>query len=624
MARGAVMPPASAGNPSWRERIGALRHIPRFLGAVWRTSPSLTLASLLLRLVRAVLPVAVLFIGKLIIDEVVSQTQVAPPGDGSLGAWWDSGRLGHLGLLLAIEFGLAVASDVLARLVSLTDGLLSELYNNRVSVELIEHAASLDLEHFESSDQQDRLERARRQTIGRNALLPMVLGQVQDLLTIISFAAGLLIYAPSLILLLAVALVPSFLSESHFNTAAYRLSFTRSRERRRLEYIRFVSSSVETAKEIKLFRLADFLVARFREIAAAIFAANRDLAMRRALWGSVFAALSSVAYYLAYAVIAWRTVKGEYSIGDLSFLAASFLRLRGLLEGMLLGLSSIAAQALYLEDLFSFLETAPVIGAGRGRLPFPTPIRQGLAFEDVGFRYPESDAWAVRHLSFTLAAGEVIALVGENGAGKTTIVKLITRLYDPTEGRVLLDGIDLRDYDLDDLRRHVGVIFQDFVRYNLTVAENIAMGRIEAAGERERIHDAAVRSMADPIIARLPGGYDQLLGKRFSDGLELSGGEWQKIAIARAYMRDAALLILDEPTSALDARSEFEVFQRFKDLSEGKTAVLVSHRFSTVRMADRILVLEQGRVAESGTHAELLGLGGRYAELFELQASGYR
>ena len=317
-------------------------------------------------------------------------------------------------------------------------------------------------------------------------------------------------------------------------------------------------------------------------------------------------------------------MRGEFSIGDLTFLAGSFRRLRTLLEGLLSGFSQVAGQALYLDDLFSFFEIEPEIHSPANPAPFPTPVREGFVFEDVGFRYPGAERWAVRHLSFTLQAGEVLALVGENGAGKTTLVKLLARLYDPDEGRILLDGVDLRDYDLDVLRNNIGVIFQDFVRYHLTAAENIAVGRIEARGDRARIVEAARRSLADEVIDKLPRGYDQVIGKRFKNGVDLSGGEWQKVAIARAYMRDAQLLILDEPTAALDARSEFEVFQRFKELSVGKTAVLISHRFSSVRMADRILVLNDGQVEAVGTHEELLAQDGRYAELFELQAAGYR
>jgi ATP-binding cassette subfamily B protein len=338
----------------------------------------------------------------------------------------------------------------------------------------------------------------------------------------------------------------------------------------------------------------------------------------------VLTAIGTLGYYVAYGYLAWGTLSGDFTIGDLTFLAGSFRRLRTLLEGLLTGFSQMAGQALYLDDLFSFFLIEPEITSKPDALPFPRPMREGLRFENVGFRYPGAERWAVRNLTFTLRAGEVVALVGENGAGKTTLVKLLARLYDPDEGRVLLDGRDLRDYDLESLRSNIGVIFQDFVRYHLTAAENIAVGRIEAAQDRKRIEEAARRSLADDVIQRLPAQYDQPLGKRFRKGTDLSGGEWQKIAIARAYMRDAQLLILDEPTAALDARAEFEVFQHFRELIAGRTAVLISHRFSSVRMADRILVLAEGKLEAAGTHAELLAAGGRYAELFELQAEGYR
>jgi ATP-binding cassette subfamily B protein len=608
---------------SLRERIGALRHLPSLFRLVWQASPALTAASLGLRLARSLLPIMLLYIGKLIIDEVVAQTQLPSPG-ANLSDWIGSGRLDFLGGLLVLELALAIIADLLGRASSLVDSLLSERYSNFASVRLMEHATTLDLEQFESSDQQDRLERARRQVTGRTTLLTQIFGQAQDVLTVLSLAAGLLAYAPWLIVLIILALLPAFVGEVHFNAQGYRLNYFRTPERRQLDYIRYLGSSVETAKEVKLFGLNSFLVDRFRRFADRMYADNRRLAIRRAAWGTLFATLASCAYYLAYALIVWRTVRGEFSIGDLTFLSGSFLRLRGLLEGLLLGFSQIAGQALYLEDLFSFFDVRPRIASPPNPRPFPQPLRSGIVFENVGFRYPDSDRWAVRHLSLTLAAGEVVALVGENGAGKTTIVKLLARLYDPTEGRILLDGYDLRDYDLADLRHHIGVIFQDFVRFHFTAGENIAAGRIDANDDRGRIQQAAERSLADRIIQRLPQGYDQPLGKRFHEGADLSGGEWQKIAIARAYMRDAEVLILDEPTAALDARSEYEVFQRFRDLSLGKTAILISHRFSTVRMADRILVLENGQVVEAGSHEQLVASGGRYAELFELQASGYR
>jgi ATP-binding cassette subfamily B protein len=444
------------------------------------------------------------------------------------------------------------------------------------------------------------------------------------MVTIVTFALGLVIYAPWLIALLLVALVPAFLGEAHFNAQSYSLNYSRTPQRRELDYVRQTGASVDTAKEVKIFGLNTFLIERYRRLATDFYRANRRLAIRRAGWGGVLTSVGTLGYYVAYAYIAWRTLVGEFSIGDLTFLAGSFRRLRNLLESMLINFSQLAGQALYLDDLFSFFEIEPEIRSPQDPRPFPGPIREGFVFDDVGFRYPGADRWAVRHLSFHLNAGEVLALVGENGAGKTTLVKLLTRLYDPDEGAILLDGHDLREYDLDDVRANMGVIFQDFVHYHMTAAENIAVGSIDAIDDRTRIEDAARRSLAHDVIERLPLGYEQVIGKRFRTGVDLSGGEWQKIAIARAYMRDAQLLILDEPTAALDARAEFQVFQRFKELSHRRSAVLISHRFSSVRMADRILVLADGEIEAMGTHEELLAQRGRYAELFELQAAGYR
>ncbi len=607
----------------FRERVDALRNLRPFLRQIWATSRSLTLASLLLRLTQALTPVALLYIGKLIIDEAIHLVAVGG-GHADLRSLWASGALDHLALLVVSEFALAVVSDLMARAASYVDGLLSELFTNATSIRLMEHAATLDLEDFEDPDLQDRLDRARRQTMGRMNLLSQLFGQAQDAITVISFAIGLLAYAPWLMVLLAIALIPAFVGESHFNALGYSLNFQWTPERRQLEYLRQTGASVDTAKEIKIFGLHRFLIDRFRVLADKFYGANRALARRRAIWGTVLAALGTLGYYVAYAYIVWRTVKGDFTIGDLTFLAGSFRRLRQLLEGLLIGFSQVAGQALYLDDLFSFFEIEPEITSKPDALPVPRPIERGFVFDNVGFRYPDAERWALRGLEFELRAGEVLALVGENGAGKTTLVKLLARLYDPDEGRILLDGRDLRDYDLDDLRSNVGVIFQDFVRYHLTARENIGVGRLEAMGDEQRIREAARRGLADEVIEALPQQYDQMIGRRFNTGVDLSGGQWQKIAIARAYMRDAQVMILDEPTAALDARAEYEVFQRFKELSEGRTAVLISHRFSSVRMADRILVLGGGKVEASGTHDELMAQRGRYAELFELQAAGYR
>ncbi|ALN92039.1 MULTISPECIES: ABC transporter ATP-binding protein [Lysobacter] len=613
----------SGGKPSLRERFNALRNLPPFLRQIWQTSPALTLITLGLRLIRALLPVVTLYVGKLIIDEAVRLVGTGH-GFGSLPEAWAGGQLDTLLALLALEFGLAIGSDLLGRVVNYGDSLLSELFTNVTSVRLMEHAATLDLEDFEDPDLQDKLDRARRQTMGRMSLMSQLFGQVQDTITVISFAIGLLVYAPWLILLLAVALIPAFIGEAHFNALGYSLNFAWTPERRQLEYVRQMGASVETAKEVKIFNLHRFLIAKYRELADKFFKANRALARRRAFWGTLLAGLGTLGYYIAYGYIAWRTVSGDFSIGDLTFLAGSFRRLRQLLEGLLVGFSQVASQALYLDDLFSFFEIKPEIVSPAHPVAVPKPIQHGFVFENVGFRYPDAERWALRGLDFELRAGEVLALVGENGAGKTTLVKLLARLYDPDEGRILLDGRDLRDYDLDQVRSSIGVIFQDFVRYHLTAGENIGVGQIDAMNDAERIREAARRAMADEVIEGLPRGYDQLIGRRFKTGVDLSGGQWQKIAIARAYMRDAQVMILDEPTAALDARAEFEVFQRFKELSQETTAVLISHRFSSVRMADRILVLAEGRLEASGTHEELLAQGGRYAELFELQAAGYR
>jgi ATP-binding cassette subfamily B protein len=451
-----------------------------------------------------------------------------------------------------------------------------------------------------------------------------VLGQAQDVVTMGFLAVGLVAFNPWLILLLLVAVIPAFLGESHFNEKSYSLVHGWTPERRELDYLRYTGASDETAKEVKIFGLSGFLTDRYRYLSDKFYLANKSLSIRRASWGSVFAAIGSAGYYSAYVFIIWQTITGGITLGSLTFLAGSFRQLRVLMEGILTRFSSVSQGALYLRDLFDFFEIKPRIHSAIKPRPFPRPVKQGFVFENVGFKYSNSDKWANRHLSFTLHAGEKLALVGENGAGKTTLVKLLARLYDPTEGRILLDGYDLREYDLSELRQEIGVIFQDFVRFQMTASSNIAVGKIDQKENQPRIEHSAHQSLADTVIERLPGKYDQILGRRFAKGVELSGGEWQKVALGRAYMRDAQVLILDEPTAALDARAEYEVFQRFADLTKGKSAVLISHRFSTVRMADRILVLENGELLEIGSHEKLLARNGRYAELFRLQARGYQ
>jgi ATP-binding cassette, subfamily B, bacterial len=597
---------------SLKERFSALGNLPAFFRLVWKTSPSLTLATAAIRIVRSAIPVSILYVGKLIIDQVVLLTRETDHPHTYL---WQ---------LVAIEFALAILSDALGRASALIDSLLGDLFSNYTSIRIMEHAATLDLEQFEDSNFYDKLERARQQTIGRTILLSQVLSQLQDLITMAFLAAGLIVFNPWLILLLFIAVLPAFMGEAYFNDRTYSLSRRQTPERRELDYIRYIGASDETAKEVKLFHLSGFLIDRFRQLSQKFFQDNKRLAKQRSLWGTAFSLFGTAGYYGAYVFIIYKTIDGKLSIGDLTFLAGSFRQLRSLLDGVLSRFTSVSQGAIYLKDFFDFFRIEPTITHSSKGLPFPNPIQHGFVFENVSFKYVNSENWANRNLNFTLSAGEKLALVGENGAGKTTLVKLLARLYDPTEGRILLDGHDLREYNLTELRKNVGVIFQDYIRYQMTVSQNIAVGNIDEKDNRELIVESAIKSLADRLVQKLGGKYDQALGKRFNQGVELSGGEWQKIALARAYMKDAQLLILDEPTSALDARAEYEVFQRFAELTKGKTAVLISHRFSTVRMADRILVLDRGELLEMGSHEELLNKNGRYAELFNLQARGYQ
>jgi len=601
---------------TWREQLSALQYVPPLVRLVFQTHRGYTAAILLLRLVRSFIPVAVLWIGKLIIDGVIAAAATAHAG--GVPDWW------HLAGLVGLELGIAVVGEGLARLSSLLESLLGDLFANRLSVQLMQHAASLDLAQFEDAEVYDHLERARRQTVGRVGLFTLLLGTAQDLITLISLASVLLLQLPWLLLLLTVAVLPAFLGEAHFASLGYSLLFQWTPERRLLDYLRYMGASDESAKEVKLFGLSDFLVGRYASLSEKFYQENKTLAVRRNLVSTLLVTVGTLGYYGAYAVIIYRTVMGDFTIGTLTFLAGSFRQSRSLIQSVLLSLSSIYEQSLYLSDLFTFLDVQPSVVSKPGARPVPRPLQTGFRFENVGFRYPGSERWAVRGLTFSFQPHERIALVGENGAGKTTLVKLLARLYDPDEGRILLDDVDLRDYDLDSLRKNIGIIFQDFVRYDFILRENIGVSQVEALGDEARIREAARRSLADSVATRVPQGFDQMLGRRFDNGVELSGGEWQKVALARAYMRDAQVLILDEPTAALDARAEYEVFLRFAELTRGRMAVLISHRFSTVRMADRILVLQSGELVDDGTHEELVARGGLYAELFSLQAAGYR
>ena len=596
----------------WRERLAALRNVPPVLKIVWQSGPAVVASGLVLRLIASLFPIAALWITKLIIDHIVQALSLHQPVPRSL--WW----------LVAAEFGLAVFVTFVSRGIDYLDALLADKYTRHVSVMVMNHAAELDLTTYEDPVFYDRLERARVQATDRLGMIQSIGRLVQQAITATSLSISVLVFSPWLLLLLIIGIIPAFLGESHFAFLGYALNFRQTPVRRELDYLRVLGGSREAAKELKLFRLKNFLVERFTSLSDQIYKENVALARRRLIAGSLLSVVGTIGYYLAYAYVIWKTVAGLLTVGSLTFLAGAIIQVSSNIQQIFSTLSSIADQALFLTDLIAFLEMQPAIRSKPNALPAPRPMVRGFEFRDVCFRYPGNSRMVLKHLNFHLRPGERVALVGENGEGKTTIVKLMTRLYDPTEGAVLLDGIDLRDYDLEDLYGQVGVIFQDFMRYEMIASDNIAVGQIEEIQNLDRLQQSATKSMADQVIARLPAQYRQMLGRRFEGGVDLSGGEWQKVALARAYLRDAQVLVLDEPTAALDARSEFQVFQRFAELTSGKTALFISHRFSTVRMADRIVVLENGRIAEDGSHAELASLGGRYAEMFEMQAANYR
>ena len=597
---------------AWDERLVALRQIPPVLKIVWESGPGIVLWGIIVRIITALLPIGLLAVSKRIIDNIVTVVERHQPISRTF--WW----------LVATEFALAVASSVLTRLLDYLDSVLADKYTRHVSIEVMRHAAQLDLIAYEDPVFYDRLERARVQATDRLGMIQSIGRLLQQVVTALSLSISIVYFSPWLLLLLVAGVIPAFLGESHFAFLGYAKNFMQTPIRRKLDYLRILGGSKEAAKELKLFGLSGYLTERFTRLSDEIYDQNVNLSVRRLRAGTFLSIIGTLGYYSAYVWVIWRTLAGALSIGTLYFLSGAILQASNNIQLVFSTLSSIADQALFLTDLLAFFDMKPTIRSKPNALAAPRPFVRGFEFRDVSFAYPGTTRRVVDHLSFTLSPGERVALIGENGEGKTTVVKLMSRLYDPTEGQVLLDGVDLREYDLEDLYKEIGVIFQDFMRYEMTARENIGVGRIEQVEATDLIIDAAHKSLADEVIAKLPEGYEQMLGRRFLDGVDLSGGEWQRLALARAYLRDAQLLMLDEPTAALDARSEFEVFERFAELTKGKMALFISHRFSTVRMADRILVLAKGRIAEDGNHSQLMSLGGRYAEMFELQAASYR
>jgi ATP-binding cassette subfamily B protein len=596
----------------WRERLSALRNVPAVLKIVWDSGPGVVVFGLISRLFASFLPVVLLWITKLIIDGIVHTVSTHQPVQPRF--WW----------LVATEFSLAVLASVLTRTIDYSDSLLADRYTRHVSIRVMDHAAGLDLFAYENPVFYDRLERARVQATDRLGMIQAIGRLVQQSITTLTLSVSIMVFSPWLMLLLIVGVLPAFIGESHFAFLGYAKNFRQTPIRRQLDYLRILGGSKEAAMELKLFGLRAFLRDRFTRLSDEIYAENIALSRRKLIAGSLLSVVGTMGYYAAYVFVIWRTVTGVLSIGTLTFLAGAILQASSNIQQVFSTLAGIADQALFLTDLLAFFEMRPTIRSKPNALPMPRPMVRGFEFRNVSFCYPGGSRLILDRMNFRLRPGERVALIGENGQGKTTIVKLITRLYDPTEGQILLDGIDLREYDLEDLHREMGVIFQDFMRYEMTARENIAVGRIEEIDNPALVQAAAQKSMADRVVGHLPRRYEQMLGRRFDQGVDLSGGEWQKVALARAYLRDAQVLILDEPTAALDARSEFEVFRRFSELTTGKIALFISHRFSTVRMADRIVVLDNGKIVEEGNHDQLASLGGRYAEMFEMQASSYR
>jgi ATP-binding cassette subfamily B protein len=601
---------SSSSETSWNKRLAALRNVPPVLRLVWDAAPRVVGSGIALRLVSALIPVAMLAISRLIIDLINTKHSATIPPQ----MWW----------LLAAEFVLAAANLVLGRAIDYTDARLADEFTREVSLRLIKHATRLDLALFEDPGFHDVLERARQQATDRIGMLNAMGRLLLQSITLISLSVGVVFYSPWLFLLLVICIAPAFMGESHFAFLGYSLAHEITPVRRELDYLRIIGTSKENAKEVKLFGLGEHLHHRYASLTGEIIRKNINLTSHRLVWGSLFAVFGSVGYYGSYVFLVWQALQGRISIGTLVFLTGAIAGASTQLQGVFSLFSHIADQALHLTDLVDFLKVQPNIRSRPDALPMPRPIRAGFEFRDVSFHYPGSSRLVLKNMNFRLEPGEHVALVGENGQGKTTLVKLLARLYDPTSGVIYLDGTDLREYSVEELHKEIGVIFQDFVRYDMSARMNIGVGRIESVDDDEALWTAAEKSRADRLLTRFADGLDQMLGRRFEGGVDLSGGEWQKFALARAYLRDAQVLILDEPTAALDAVAESEVFARFDDLSRGKMALLISHRFSTVRKSDRIVVLEAGQIYEEGTHDQLVAQGGRYASLFELQAASYR
>jgi ATP-binding cassette subfamily B protein len=607
----------TAENPSRSQSLKqAAANIPAAFRLVWDAHHGATIIMALLTLGGALIPAAQAWVGKLIIDSVVASI------NGHVAA--TAGLIAILPYLL-IEFVLILGQSGIAQARSLTEHILHARLNYSLNTRLIRKALSLDLTHFENAEFYDKLQNARREADWR-ALQIMNNGFyiIQNIITLISFGAILLTFNIWLTLMLFGATLPAFIAQSKYAQLNFRLLSWRAPEARRMSYLEYLLTVDSSVKEVKLFGLGEPLLGRYADLFWKFMREDQALAQKRSLASFGWGLLATLSYYFAYAWIILRTIGGEITLGSMTMYLSIFRSSQNVFETLFFGLSDMYENALFMSNLFAFLDLKPQMPVSAHPIALPGKLECGIEFRSVSFKYPDREEYALRDVSITIKPGEKIALVGANGAGKTTFVKLLTRLYDPSEGQVLIDGIDLREVDPKDLQKRIGVIFQDFVKYYLPARENVGFGQIDQLANEPRIVDAATRSGADPTIRSLPQGYDTMLGKWFERGNDLSGGEWQKVALARAFMRDAEVLVLDEPTASLDALNEYAIFQRFRELTDNKIALLISHRFSTVRMADRIVVLDDGHIIETGTHAELLALGGEYAKLFTIQAEGYR
>ncbi len=605
---------------TWAERrrdfTAAYRNIPRAFGLVWQADRTSTIFMALLTLTAAVLPVSQAWVAKLIVDGVVDAMNA--------GVSVQQG-VQQVAPFLLLEFGLLTLGAMLSQGRTLLDHILHGRMAHAINVQIMQKAQQLDLYYFEHADFYDKLQNARREADYRAlGTVETTFTLVQSMITLASFAVLLLAFNPLIALILFGATIPSFLAQTHYSGLYFRLLTWRAPEFRQMAYWEYLLTVDSSIKEVKLFGLSDPLLQRYRETFEYFHNEDVRLAKRRSLMSLLWGMLATASYYIAYLWIIWETIAQRITLGDMTLYLTVFRQSQTTMQGIFGSFGRLFESGLFLNNLFEFLALQPRMAISPNPRRVPRPLQHGIELRDVSFRYPDKEEWSLRHINLIIRPNEKLALVGANGAGKTTLIKLLTRLYDPTEGQILLDGVDLREYDLDDLRRTMGVIFQDFVHYHATVGENIGFGQIEYLGDQQRISNAATRGGAAPVIAELPDGYETMLGKWFTDGQELSGGQWQKIALGRAFMREGEVLVLDEPTAALDAEREYEIFQSFRELTDGRIAILISHRFSTVRMADRIAVLENGQLTEIGTHADLLACDGTYARLFNMQAAGYR